>query len=124
VFDSSIFWIPQFLAGLTSTIVAFCLWRRRSASGAKVLMILMIATAEWAFLSALHKASPDLSTKILLAKIQYIGIVTVPPALLTFVLQYTGRERWLTGRNLILLVIFPVVTLALGIWRALTGPGL
>ena len=73
----------------------------------------MLATAEWAFLSALHKISPDLSTKILIAKMQYIGIVTAPPALLAFVLQYTRRERWLTGRNLILLTILPVITLVL-----------
>ncbi len=75
----------------------------------------MIATAEWAFLSALHKVSPELSTKVLLAKIQYLGIVTVPVALLIFILQYTGRERWLIARNFILLLIFPVVTLAL-VW--------
>jgi len=75
----------------------------------------MLATAEWAFLSAFHKLSPDLSTKILLAKIQYIGIVTVPPALFTFALQYTGREKWLTKRNLILLGILPMLTLAL-VW--------
>lgn len=109
----TIIWVPQFLAGLTSILVAFYLWRRRSTPAAKTLLILMAATAEWAFLSALHKVSPDLSTKILIAKMQYIGIVTVPPALLVFVLQYTGRERWLTNRNLILLTILPVITLGL-----------
>lgn len=110
---SAIFWAPQFLAGLTSTLMAFYLWRRRSTPGAKILLVLMLATAEWAFLSALHKASPDLSTKILIAKIQYLGIVTVPPTLLVFVLWFTGRERWLTGRNLALLAVLPAITLAL-----------
>jgi len=113
VIGPTIFWVPQFLAGLTSILVAFYLWRRRSTPAAKTLLVLMIATAEWAFLSALHKVSPDLSTKILIAKIQYLGIVTVPPALLAFVLQFTGRERWLTGRNFVLLAIFPAITLAL-----------
>ncbi|MBW1893464.1 MAG: PAS domain S-box protein [Deltaproteobacteria bacterium] len=113
VIGPTIFWVPQFLAALTSILVAFYLWRRRSTPGAKTLLVLMIATAEWAFLSALHKVSPDLSTKILIAKIQYLGIVTVPPGLLAFVLQFTGRERWLTGRNLVLLAIFPAITLAL-----------
>ena len=113
MFGHPIFWAPQFLAGLTSILVAFYLWQRRSTPCAKALLVLMIATAEWAFLSALHKVSPDLSTKVLIAKIQYLGIVTVPPALLVFVLQYTGRERWLTARNLILLAILPIITLAL-----------
>lgn len=111
--DSAPYWLPQLLAGITSTIVGFWVWRRRSAFGAKTLMVLMFATAQWALLSALHKASPDLATKILLAKIQYLGIVTVPPVLLAFILQYTGRERWLTRRNLVLLAIVPVITLAL-----------
>ncbi|MEA3361321.1 MAG: histidine kinase N-terminal 7TM domain-containing protein [Thermodesulfobacteriota bacterium] len=111
--ESLIYWAPQFLAGIISIIVAFCLWRRRSSHGAKTLMVLIIATAEWAFTGALHDVSPDLSTKILLSKIQYIGIVTVPPALLSFTLQYTGREKWLTARNLFLLAIIPAVTLIL-----------
>ncbi len=113
--ETATYWLPQLIAGVTSTIVAFYLWRRRSASGAKNLMVLMIATAEWALLSALHKVSPDLSTKVLLAKIQYLGIVTVPLALLAFTLQYTGRERWLTIRNLILMAIVPGITLTL-VW--------
>ncbi len=113
--EPTIFWVPQFLAGLTSIIMAFSLWPKRSAPGARALMVLMLATAEWALLSALHKVSPDLATKVLLAKIQYVGIVTVPPALLIFVLQYTGRETWLTVRNFVLMLIFPVLTLAL-VW--------
>ncbi|MBW1783882.1 MAG: PAS domain S-box protein [Deltaproteobacteria bacterium] len=113
--ESAVYWWPQLLAGVISTSVAFFMWQRRFAPGAKTLVVLMLATAEWAFLSAFHKLSPDLSTKILLAKIQYIGIVTVPPALFTFALQYTGREKWLTKRNLILLGILPMLTLAL-VW--------
>ncbi len=111
----TLYWVPQFLSGVISTIVVFYLWRRRSASGAKNLMILLIATAGWSLLGALHKISPELPTKILLAKFQYPFILTVPLALITFTLKYTGRERWLTIRNLILLAIVPVVTLAL-VW--------
>jgi len=83
--------------------------------GAKTLLVLMLSTAEWASLSVLHGVSPDLSTKILLAKIEYLGIVTVPPAILVFVLQYTARERWLTSLNLNLMGIIPVLTLVL-VW--------
>jgi len=93
--------------------VVFFLWQRRSTPGAKKLMILMAALAEWAFLSALHKASPDLSTKIFIAQIQYIGIVTTPYMLLVFILKFTGQEDWLTGRNLTLLAIVPLLTLAM-----------
>ena len=134
MFEHTVFWMPQFIAGLSSITVAFYLWRKRSVPGTKALLVLLIAVGEWALFSALHKASPGLSTKILIAKIQYLGIVTVPPALLIFVLQFTGRERWLTGRNFVLLAIFPAITLALawtneahkliwkGTWIDISGP--
>ena len=113
--ESVIYWLPCFLAGLISSFVAFNIWRRRTTSGAKALTVLIAAAAWWAFLSVIHRVSPELSTKILLAKIQYLGILTVPLALLVFVLQYTGREKWVNGRNLALLSIFPLVTIAL-VW--------
>ena len=112
---SAAYWLPSLLAGIISLTVAFSLWPRRSSHGAKTLMIMLTAAAEWALLGAFHRASPDLSTKILLAKIQYLGVVTVTPVLLVFVFQYTGRERWVTGRNLALLALLPMVTLIL-VW--------
>ena len=109
----TILWMPQSLAGATSILVACYLWRRRSTPAAKTLLILMLAIAEWTFLSALHKILPDLSTKVLIAKIQYMGIVTTPVALLIFVFQFTGREQLISVRNLILLSILPAMILVL-----------
>ena len=106
-----IFWFPQLLACLTSVAVGIYVWRRRTTHGAQALLVVMLATAEWSLLSALHKAVPDLSTKLFLARIQYLGIVTTPPALLVFALQYTGYDRWVTGRNILLLSLFPVMIL-------------
>jgi PAS domain S-box-containing protein len=42
-----------------------------------------------------------------------VGIVTIPVPLLTFALQHTGKDKWLTRRNLILLSIVPLITLLL-----------
>jgi hypothetical protein len=92
-----IFWFPQLLASLCSVGVGIYVWRRRNIHGARALLVVMLATAEWSLLSALHKAVPELSTKVFLARIQYLGIVTTLPALLVFVLQYTGHDRWVTG---------------------------
>ncbi len=46
---------------------------------------------------------------------QYLGIVCVPPLWLSLTVQYTGREHWLSRRNLALLAIIPLLTLAL-VW--------
>ena len=109
------FWFPQLLACLVSVGVALFVWPRRNTHGARTLLVVMLATAEWSLLSALHKAVPDLSTKLFLARIQYLGIVTTLPALLVFILQYTGYHRWLTGRNLLLLSFFPLLILLM-VW--------
>lgn len=109
----AVLWLPQFIAGLISMGMAAYVWRRRHTRGGQALTVLMIATAEWALLSACHKAVPDLSVKLFLAKVQYFGIVSVPPALLTFVLRYTGRDQWLTKRRLLLIFVFPAITLGL-----------
>lgn len=106
-----IFWFPQLLACLSSIGVGIYVWRRRNIHGAQALLVVMLAMAEWSLLSALHKAVPELSTKLFLARIQYLGIVTTLPALLVFVVQYTGCDRWVTGRNVLLLSVFPVTTL-------------
>jgi PAS domain S-box-containing protein len=130
-----IFWFPQLLACVCSVGVALYVWRRRNTHGARTLLVLMLATAEWSLLSALHKAVPELSTKLFLARIQYVGIVTTLPALLVFVAQYTGQDRWVTGRNLLLLSLFPALILLMAwtnphhglIWKSVTldtvGPG-
>ncbi len=123
-----IFWFPQLLACLMSLAVGVYVWRRRNTHGAHALLVVMLATAEWSLLSALHKAVPDLSSKLLLAKIQYLGIVTTLPALLVFVLQYTGRDRRITVRNVALLSVFPFMILLMAwtnpyhglIWKGVT----
>jgi PAS domain S-box-containing protein len=44
-------------------------------------------------------------------KVSYLGVMTVPTLWLVFALQYTGRDRCLTRRNVILLFILPVIVI-------------
>jgi PAS domain S-box-containing protein len=111
--------IPYVLAlvatAVVSAVLAFYVWRRRPAPGATALALLMLAVAWYSLGYSLEFASTDLSTKIFWAKVQSLGILTVSTAWLVFALQYTGREKWLTRRNLILLMIVPSVMLLL-VW--------
>jgi PAS domain S-box-containing protein len=105
--------LPLLIATATSAAIALFAWRRRSAPGAKALALLMLAVAEWSLGYALEGGSADLPTKILWAKAQYLGIVTLPVTWLAFALQYTSREQWLTPLKLALLAIEPLVVLLL-----------
>jgi PAS domain S-box-containing protein len=101
------------VAAAVSAALVFFAWRRRGTPGAETLALLMTGVCIWAAGYALELSGADLSTKIVWAKAEYIGIATVPVAWLAFALQYTGREGQLTPRNLALLSALPVVTLLL-----------
>ncbi len=96
-----------------SAVLLFYSWRRRGTTGAQTLALLMAGVCVWAAGYALELSGADLPTKIFWAKVEYIGIASVPVAWLAFALEYTGREGQLTGRNLGLLSALPLVTLVL-----------
>ncbi len=95
-----------------SAISALYVWRRR-APWYRTGALLLLAGAVWLLGYALELGGAELPTKIFWNKVQYIGMTIVPTAWLILVLQYTGREKWLTRRNLALLSIVPLITLLL-----------
>lgn len=107
------YFILLLIAGALSLSLAFFAWRRRTSPGATPLVFLMVAAAVSQIGYAFELASSEESTKVLWAKVEYLGIVTVPTAWVAFTLEYTRRGHWLTRRNLALLATVPVVTLLL-----------
>jgi PAS domain S-box-containing protein len=63
--------------------------------GALALVGLCLAVAEWAFAYALELAAPDLPTKLLWAKFEYAGIVSVPVAwlVLAWWISNQGKQQ-------------------------------
>ncbi len=106
---------PLLISTALATWLAFYAWRRRPAVGITPFVALMLAVAEWSLVYALRLVSADLPTKLFWAKARYLGIVAVPMSWLIFVLQYTGRERWLTPRNIAILALEPLIILLL-VW--------
>ncbi len=110
--------LPLVISGLVALFLAYDIARnRRRAEGGLALSILMVATAVWSISYALEIANPDLAGKLFWAKIQYLGIVAIPPTWAIFSAQYKGSPGWLARsiRNQILLGIIPGLTLFL-IW--------
>ena len=107
--------LPLALAAVLSAALAKVAWQRRPAPGAAPFALLMLAVAEWSLGYAFELGSPDLPSKLLFAKVQYLGIVMIPLLWLTFSLDYTGRGHWLTGRVAAILVALPLATLLL-VW--------
>ncbi|OIO94054.1 MAG: hypothetical protein AUK03_07290 [Anaerolineae bacterium CG2_30_64_16] len=110
-------YVPYLWLLLASTAImaglAIYAWRRRAVTGAHPFAILMSLAAAWALANGLEMAGADLPTKLFWANVQYLCYVTVPVAWLALALQISGRGEWLTRRNLALLAIEPIITVAL-----------
>jgi len=107
--------VPLLTAAVISTILSIYGLRRRHAPSAIPFIFLMLFVAQWSLCYAFELGTANLQTKLLLAKIKYLGIVIVPVAWIFFALKYTGREEWLKIRKIALIVIIPLVTLIL-VW--------
>jgi PAS domain-containing protein len=99
---------PFFISTILALSVAVLLWKHRKSSMGKALILLMIADAFWAFFAGINANSTTLYTNRMLTIISYPGILCVPIFFFIFVLTFTGREDWLSKRNLVLLWVVPV----------------
>jgi PAS domain S-box-containing protein len=106
---------PLLFASILLGLLTYFIWRHRRVQGAAPLMILSLAAAEWSITYALELATAQSPIAIVMAKLQYLGIVTVPVAWLIFAMLYSGysqRVNWLT---VTLLCISPLITIGL-VW--------
>ncbi|HMU93844.1 MAG TPA: histidine kinase N-terminal 7TM domain-containing protein [Anaerolineales bacterium] len=90
-------------------------WRKRPAVAVTPFAWVMLGMSIWSFGYGLELFFPYLSFKLFFAKIEYIGIVSIPVLLLFFALEFTGKSHVLTPRLRLLLWIFPFMMLVL-VW--------
>jgi len=91
----------------------YIFWRRHHRTASRTGVFILLSCAELMIVHALELRSAELQTKIFWNKMQYLCFATAPTAWLIYTLQYTGREEWLTLRNVLLLVIVPLAALLL-----------
>jgi len=99
----------------TSLGLAALGWRARSNPGGRPLVTLTLAIAVWDGSFFLATLTPDPTTSIILSRLHFVGLTLVVPSTVALVLEYGGREEWLTRRTVGLLLIEPVVVNAL-VW--------
>jgi signal transduction histidine kinase len=109
-------WLPTVLAALLLASTGLAAWAaivargRRTIPGSDAFAWMMFATAYWALLAALHAIVPSISTRITVAKFQYLGIAAVAPLWFVFTSQY-ARERWIGDPILrAILWVIPITT--------------
>ena len=106
-------YIPMalFVSAALALWVAMLVQRRPSARGASPFLWLLAAIGWWCVSGAVHALVDTVQLKILWAKLQYIGIASVPPLWLLFAAGY-AEAGWATRpRRVAPLWIVPAVTL-------------
>jgi signal transduction histidine kinase len=96
------------LAGYTVYV-----WRHRRASAGASLAVMLAAAGWWGLAYAIELGSTRLSARLFWGDAKWLGIVLLPPAFYAFVMQYTGRERWVNRRTLAALAVVPLATIGL-----------
>ncbi len=95
--------LPVLIAGA----LAFLTWNDRFRVHSRLFSVLMISVGFWALFEAMVQAGTTLFIKFLFLKIQFLAVTTVPVFWLLVIMRYTGREKAITTRNIVLLLLVP-----------------
>lgn len=96
---------------LISGGIAVYAFKRRPVLGSHVFAFLMLALCVWSISYGAELTCRSLQCMMTCAALEYTGIATVPVLLLILTMLYSGRERWATRKNVILLFIIPFITI-------------
>ncbi len=99
------------LGALVYVGVAAYVWQHRRAVGGRALTVLLLSACVWTLCYAVEVRSDAAGATELWADLKYVGIVLLPPSLLTFALQYSGRRHRIGRRAVAALLVEPVVVL-------------
>lgn len=102
--------IPLSLTVVWALITTYYIWRRGGAE-AIISIIILLAGASWVFAYIMEIVMPILEVKVFWNQMQYIGSSILIPGLLILSLQSIGYDRWVTRRNILLVIIVPVISL-------------
>ena len=95
---------------LLAALALYAAWRRDTPTGWSLAAVLG-SVAWWGIAYAVELGSDGVAAKSLWGDLKYIGVSTLGPSFLCFVLQYTGRGHRVTRRLLLLLAVEPVVVM-------------
>jgi diguanylate cyclase (GGDEF)-like protein len=118
--------LSLFAGTLIAGAVAIIAWRRAVTPIGRRLTVLMGAVFIWSLSAAFEAAEPERAVKVLLSKIEYLGIATVPVLMFLFAIQFLRSGRNLHRDLRALLWGVPVITIALAFtneWHGLIWSG-
>lgn len=114
-FTFSIYYFPFIVAMALSVFIIISVWKYRSQTIIKTIIYLVCACFLWSAANMLEYGFESLKIKSFFVGVEYISIVTIPVAWIILAALYTERYSLVKIKNIVLLMLLPVITLIL-IW--------
>ena len=109
----TIYQIPLFVIGAIAVVLAASVWHQRGKPGAIATAVMMVCLAIWSLAYGVELGSHNLGIRLILTRIQYVGISLVPLAWYLFARQFSAGRTHLSRTQVALLLIIPLITMAL-----------
>ena len=105
--------LSLFAGAFVAGVVAAIAWKRAVTSVGRRLALLMAAVFVWSLAAAFEAAVPAVATKVLLSKIEYLGIASVPVLMFLFALRFLRSGEAIGALRTAALWIVPLATVVL-----------
>lgn len=105
------------LIASAAVTMGLCIYglRHKSGQSTKVFSLCMAIGMLWSIANALEISALTLQHKLFWANVQYIAYALGPVAWLFTVIHFTGNFPWASRRNLLVVLVVPIVTIIL-VW--------
>jgi len=109
----SLYVFSLFLSAVVAGTVAVVAMKRTVTSVGRALALLMVAVFEWSLAAAFEAAVPTTDTKILLSKVEYLGIAATPLLMFLFAYKFSHSGSSPKKGHVAALSIIPSLTFLL-----------
>ena len=101
-----------FFTFVTSVLIAVFVWPRRNIKGGVYILGYSLSLAEWTLAGTFEAMVINPQTKVLLAKIEYMGFVLVVPFAYLFVRKYVSNHKF-SRAEILTVFLIPLITAVL-----------
>src|SRR4030043_88870 len=105
--------VPLITGIILSVLMIFWLLIKKFIPCYKMGAVLFFGFLIWMVFYSLELLGKELSFKILMSKIEYVGITIVPVTFFILVLYFSGYTNWIQIKKNFFLLIIPLITLGL-----------
>jgi len=106
----NVFTVPLFVAAVISAGLLLLTLPQRGKTGAWPMIGLLSASVVWTGSYGMMLGTAEPTSRLFWHNLRFVGPTVAPLAIFVFALEYTGRTRRMTLRNVAYLSVIPILT--------------